>query len=450
MSILSALDLFGIQPGLTIDNATKFKSIQGFLITLIAIIITIVAALTPVKNWIYRLNPLIVQETKLNNGSTFIGGKENPIYFGIRCMDLSNSENVNLGSLSIEDSRIPQPKIIQMIIKDGSLIENRDIFLDRCQNVNHEWLVGFSLNSGLYCLNEKVELYDRNNGGDSSRLLIQYEREKFQDILYGSPFATCGVSVIYQNTYLDATNYDNFVQVDIASEELTARPFPEFIFQTLTFKKKTYRKTLPLFSRSPYDEKVYSTLDRSYTRGIIKPPDFIASKVPIMAFTFEYSKNEEIYNLKYFEFQDLVSTIGGTFGLIISLLRVFSLEMNKFPMKAKIMNSIFKFYKIKRNQKENHNKIQIQNNDSNKLPDLLSRKSTLKELITSKIKVKLPDRIDIFDLYAIKMKGICRKKLNHRQEFIVAVEEFVTNSTNIENISKLSYIVAQLSNIILG
>ena len=372
MAILSALDLFGIQPGLTINNMGKFKSIEGFLITIIAISITIVAALTPVKNWLYRLNPLIVQETKLNNGSTFIGGKTNPIYFGIRCLDISKIDNINLGSINLKDSQVPQPKITQIIVKDGSIIQNKDIFLDRCDSEKRDdYLVGYSINTTLYCLSDKVELYDRNNGSDSSRLLILYERQKFQNILYSNPFANCGVTVIYQNSYLDATNYDNFVQFDVSSEEMMAKPSPELLFQTLTFKKQTYKKTLPLFSKSSYDERIYSTLDRSYTRALIKPPKFIANNVPIFVFTFEFSKKEDIFNLKYFEFQDLVSTIGGTFGLIISLLRLFSLEMNKFPMKAKIMNSVFKFYKKNKDQKEDHNRFQLQNKENIELPDLL-------------------------------------------------------------------------------
>lgn len=154
--------------------------------------------------------------------------------------------------------------------------------------------------------------------------------------------------------------------------------------------------------------------------------------------------------MKFFEFQDLISNIGGTFGLIISLLRVFSAEVNKFPMKAKLMNSVFKFYKLKRDHKKSPNKIQLQIKDNTVLPDLHIRKNSIKELITNKLTLKISDKISIFDLYAIKFKGLCKRKLTQRQEFIKAVEEFVVNSSNIENISKLSFIIAELSNIVLG
>ena len=447
MAILSALDLFGIQPGLTIDNVSKFKSVQGFLITVLAISITIAAALSPVKNWLYRQSPLIVQETKLNKESSFIGGKTNPIYFGIRCMDISKFSNLsNLGATNIEQLQIPPPKVTQIVLVNGNTVQNQ-INLDRCdKGIN---LLGFSLVDQLYCLNDEIELYDKDNGETSSRLLIQYDRPAFRDILYGNPLSSCGISIIYQNTYLDASNYDNFIQFDVSSEELMVKPEPELIFQTLTFKKQTYRKKQPLFSGSPYDERIYSALDRSYVRASVKPPILFEKIVPIMVFTFEFSKKEEIFNLKYFEFQDLISTIGGTFGLIISLLRVFSGELNKFPMKAKIMNSIFKFYKVKEAEPQKKISIQLQNKNTNET-ELQKRTTFLKDALTNKSKERIPDKIDIFDLYKLKAKVVCKRKLSNREEFIQSMEEFVINSSNIESMSKISYIVTQLSNLLIG
>ena len=70
--------------------------------------------------------------------------------------------------------------------------------------------------------------------------------------------------------------------------------------------------------------------------------------------------------------------------------------------------------------------------------------------MANKINKKSQDKIDIFDLYAIKIKVLCKRKLSHRQEFIKAVEEFVINSSNIENMTILSYVTAQMSNIFLG
>lgn len=452
MEFLSALDLFGIQPGLTIDNLGKFKSVQGFIITIIAISITLLAALSPLNNWIYRLNPLIVQETKLNTGSSFIGGNKNPIYFGIRCLDVSKMKDFdNLGGMNTIEKRVPQPKITQIIVKNGQLNKSINISLDKCDSKNDDYLLGHNIIHNLYCLTDKIELYDKNNGAESSRLLIQYERENFKDILYGNPLANCGISIIYQNTYLDASNYENYIQFDISSEELMTKPAPELLFQTLTFKKQTYKKKLPVFSSSSYDERVYSTLDRSYTRASLNPPLLIANSVPIMLLSFEFSKKEDIFNLKSFEFQDLLSTIGGTFGLIISLLRVFAAELNKIPMKAKIMNSIFKFYKVENDVKDSKNKLEKQIKDiSEQLPDLIKRKSTLKEVITSKSKIKFPDDISIYDLYRLKFNSICKRKLTHREEFIKLMEEFVINSSNIENMSKLSYIVTQLAHLLIG
>ena len=169
-----------------------------------------------------------------------------------------------------------------------------------------------------------------------------------------------------------------------------------------------------------------------------------------MVFTFEFSKKEEILTLKYFEFQDLISTIGGTFGLIISLLRVFSGELNKIPMKAQIMNSIFKFYKVKSDETIIKNKIDQQIIDKTQEPDLGKRRTTLKDVMTSKTKVKLPDAIRSIDLYKIKLKSIFKRKLTNREEFIKSMEEFVINSSNIQNMSKLSYIVGQLSKVLIG
>ena len=453
MSILSKLDLFGIQPGLTIDDVAKFKSFQGFIITIVAISITIVTALSPVNNWLYRLNPLIVQETKLNTDSSFIGGNKNPIFFGIRCLDIAKMSNEfsNLGGMDILKHRIPKPKITQIIVKKGKLSESIDISLDKCESKNiHDYFNGFSVNNSLYCLNEEIELYDKNNGSESSRLIVQYDRDKFHNILYGNIFANCGVSIIYQNTYLDASNYNNFIQFDIYGEEMMAKPSPEVLFQTLTFKKQTYKKKLPLFYSSSYDERIFSTLDRSYSRASVVPPLLISKSVPIMVFTFEFSKKEEILTLKYFEFQDLISTIGGTFGLIISLLRVFSGELNKIPMKAQIMNSIFKFYKVKSDETIIQNKIDQQIIDKTQEPDLGKRRTTLKDVMTSKTKVKLPDAIRSIDLYKIKLKSIFKRKLTNREEFIKSMEEFVINSSNIQNMSKLSYIVGQLSKVLIG
>jgi hypothetical protein len=456
MAILSALDLFGIQPALTIDNNQKFKSLQGFLITAIAIAMTIASALTPVNNWLYKLNPLIVQEAKLNTGSTFIGGIQNPLYFGIRCLDISRMDNFsNLGGMNIISNRIPQPKVTNIIVKDGLLNKSVDINLDKCEGESTaDYLLGFEISTSLYCLNDEIELYDRNNGGESSRLIIQYDREMFNKIFYGdNPFfeKSCGVSVIYQNTYLDASNFQNFIQFDVSSEELMTRPSPELLFQTLTFKKLTYKKKMPVFSEAPYDERIYSTLDRSYTRALVNPPTFLVGSVPIMLLTLEFSKKEEIFNLKYFEFQDLISTIGGTFGIITSLLRVFSAELNKFPMKAKIINSIFKFYKRENGELKEIKKMEVEiKKESNELPELAKRRSVLKETIINNSSKKIKDEISIFDLYKIKFKLLCKRKLSNREEFIILMEDFVINSSNIENISKLSYIVTQLSNVVIG
>ena len=452
MSILSALDLFGIQPGLTLNCLAKFKSIQGFLITILAIAITIVAALSPVNNWLYRLNPLIVQETKLNTGSTFIGGKQNPLFFGLRCVNVNKilTGVNNLGAMSIEGERIPQPSIKQLIVKNGQLFQENEIFLDKCESKSKEdFVVGYNTVHDLYCLNDEIELYDRKNGRDSSRLLVMYDRKMFYKI-YNDQYANCGVSILYQNSYLDASNYDNFLQFDISSEEVMAKPSPEFLFQTLTFKKQTFRKKLPMFSSSSNEERVYSTLDRSYSRLTIKPPEIAANLFPIMAFTFEFSKKEDIFNLKYFEFEDLLSTIGGTFGLIISLLRVFALELNKIPMKAQIMNSIFKFYKVKENNAGSSNIIDGRNTVINQQHDLSQRKNFLKQIINNKAKTKSSDSIGTFDLYKLKIKNLCKRKLTNREEFIESLEKYVINSSNIENMSKLYYIVAQLSKVLIG
>ena len=60
------------------------------------------------------------------------------------------------------------------------------------------------------------------------------------------------------------------------------------------------------------------------------------------------------------------------------------------------------------------------------------------------------DKIDIFDLYKLKLKVLCKRKLTNRDQFIKSMEEFVVNSSNIENMSKISYIITQLSNILIG
>ena len=455
MAFLRKLDLFGIKPGLTIENLSKFKSVQGIVITIIAIAITFIAALSPVNNWLYGLNPSIVQETKLNKGSTFIGGIKNPILFGIRCLNIKTMNELDLGDMNIFRSLIPQPKITQIIVR-GKEKELIDIFLDRCETKSMGGnLLGYPINSSLYCLTKEIELYDKENGDYSSRLLIQYEREKFNEILYGNPLARCGISIISQNTYLDASDYNNFIQYDILGEELMTKPSPEIIFQTLTFKKQTYKKKLPLFSSSPYDERIYSTLDRSYTRLSIIPPLFVVDMLPIMVITFEFSKKEEIFNLKYLEFQDLLSIIGGTFGLVISSLRVFSEGLNTIPMKAKIMNSIFKFYKEKefeKDEKKLSNRIEQQNKETVENPEIDKNKGnkTSKEVIINKSKTKIPDRIGTFEIYKITLKSFCKSRLNKREEVIKLIEEFIANSSNLENISKLSYIVTQLSNVVFG
>lgn len=99
-------------------------------------------------------------------------------------------------------------------------------------------------------------------------------------------------------------------------------------------------------SASSYEEQIYSTLDRSTQRAQINPPPFFESQTPIMLLTLEFSAKQKTLYLKYFEFEDLVSTIGGTFGLIITLLRVVSSQLNRFPIQAHTMNSIFKYYRF--------------------------------------------------------------------------------------------------------
>ena len=469
MNILSNLDLFGIQPSLTINNVTKFKSIQGFLITLIAISITILAAVSPVNNWLYRLNPIIVQETKLNPESVLIGGSKNPIYLGFRCVDIMTTVNFSMGQLDVLNKQISPPSVTHIVLENGGLKSKKEINFDKCDQDG--FLMGYAINSSLFCLSDEIELYNRNSNNDSSFLLVQFDRSDYTDLFYASSGANCGISLMYHNTYLDSSDYDQYVKLDFTAEEIMAKPSPEVLFQTLTFKKQAFRKKLPLMSASSYEEQIYSTLDRSTPRAQINPPSFFESQTPIMLLTLEFSAKQDTYYIKYFEFEDLVSTIGGTFGLIITLLRVVSSQLNIFPLKAHTMNSIFKYYrfepsksmssksKIKDEPKEMNikqavNDIQridenceIKENIGNesKLP---RRFTIIKDLLNQTSKDKVYETISSYDLFKIKKKF--KKSLPTKENFIYHLEEYIMNSSNIVNISKYSYFLNELSRIVLG
>lgn len=209
---------------------TKFKSIQGFLITLIAISITILAAVSPVNDWLYRLNHIIVHETKLNLDSVLIGGSKNPIYLGFRCVDFAAiSKFTDLGQLDLLNKQISPLSVFHIVLENGNLKSRKEIKFDKCDQDG--FLMGYNINSSLFCLFEQIELYNRNSNNDSSFLLVQFDRSDYTNLFYGSMGTNCGISLMYHNTYLDSSDYDQYVKLDFTAEEIMVKPSPEVLFQ---------------------------------------------------------------------------------------------------------------------------------------------------------------------------------------------------------------------------
>ena len=198
-----------------------------------------------------------------------------------------------------------------------------------------------------------------------------------------------------------------------------------------------------------FEEISYSTVDLSYERATIIPPEMFSDLYPIMVLTIEFSKREEIIKVKYFQFEDLISTIGGTFGLIVTFLRILSYEVSKFPLKARILNRLFKFYSV-----ENSNEITISHRQSQSI----NEKESVEEK-TSKLKVKIEalnlrkikEKISSFDFYKLRLKQLFNSKgLTIKDKNILLLENYVDSSLNITNISRIPYYLTQFSNITLG
>ena len=434
---LLAVDMFGNIPSFTIESKNKFKSLQGLFLTIISLAITLVSIRGSINNWYFRLNPTLTLEKRLNNGSVIVGGIKHPLFFGIRKLDLQNMFLMSYMSTN----EFPPFELINIIIKEGILVSNKSISLQKCPKLNYGG-PGVSMTSFL-CLMNEVELYDKDNGNNSSRILITLDRTKYDKIFYPGGTKVNTLIIGFQETFINLDNYDNYINLSNSAIDLTAKKSPESYIQTITFKKQTYKKKLPILSKSAYEEISYPTLDINYQRSSFTPPEFIASAFPIFGLTIEFSKTEEITNIIYFEITDLISIIGGTFSVIVTVINIIAIEINKIPFKIKLANIVFKFYFNKNTNDENEMKVKDENNT---LIDF--QKISIK--LKNRLATSTPIKISSFDLYKIKIKTLFGKQLSIKEKSFNLVNNYIDESLNISNFIKMPLLITQLTDYCLG
>ncbi len=476
---ITNLDLFGVIPQLSIEGKSKYKSIQGLFITLIALGLTFASVSGNISNWWNRRNPTISQETRLNTGTVPIGGSNNPFYFGIRCIDFKDISGLNVSSPDLTLDNVPPFKTQQLQFSDGNGV-TVPVNLDRCEDVGQ--VVAASSLNNYYCLTDEIELSYQNSGQNSNQYFVFLDSNYDDQLKVGDLFSTCGMMISYQTSYSNSADYNNFTQLDTQSISLNLSKTKVYA-QSISVMQQVYQRKNSIFSfKGEYETVSYSTVDTITQLGAVEFEQnlfsFVKTQVPLYAAAvFQFSPKMIVYTIKYIEIEDLISIIGGTFGAFMSLLTIVSSEMNKVPYKAKLINSIFKFYRvtdeISSNQMKNIElKPKMENEkdydkedkkDVYKLRDSPSKSKNTRSTILGpeqvlKLKntfslvknVRKEDKIYTFDIYKAMMKDNLCMTLDNKEKNFKKIDSYIRDSLEIKNILKTPYIFTQISKLLMG
>lgn len=388
---LSIIDFYSSKPELSYGNASSYSTPFSVIVSAIILLLTYLINKDTFFDWLYQINPQVTTELSHEYGGAIpINTPQNKLnlcfeYFDlnsyqIRSYEPNQSELFNYVEITLTNTSISHLGISSMTQMPSNLPY-------------------FQINSS------EVRSSDVKNTNSSIVIIpITYRNVKLE---------------------LNEKNYDRIHMLNFESEKViinldkATRPYTKNVFKTrlpfnnvetkifeISYKRETFDVQGSYFKNVTRQYQFYSIEGVNNIGSIAKT---LSDNDNILTVIIDFSPTHITTKIIYLNETDLISTFGGTFGILTLVGQVLNSAFSSYSLAAFKINALFKFY-IRNSQTVQHHKTCRPFTISNiKCASQMRNSMTNIDILQSNMKVYDVNSVDILETY---FKSCCKHKKN--------------------------------------
>lgn len=335
MKLFSSFDLIGMPFTFNIDGDSNHKTFVGFILTLLTIGVSIFSVWDLLLDYINEQNPSISQWNRYNHDPVLIGSSSNGTNMVSFSFELIEPE-------SLRTSSVPKENISPPAIQYSS---NKSNFFDTISLLESQELCK-KCNMPIYSnhLNTKMD--------NAGLYLVYFPYMFYKDYFSKLPSSKSLFFSLNSNiTMLDSSN-PNLVE-RYPAKNVFHLDTNEQAFYRVTFKKETYMINRSMKSKIGSNNYTYYSVDtikkeikRFMPNGFNSNDDFM------MYISLENDSNEISFMITYVTESMLLSSFGGSIGVIMTVSSILNSMLSQYTLKAYLINKQYSIYTVDSSNKD--------------------------------------------------------------------------------------------------
>ena len=423
---ITFLDLFGHSPSFIINNKLQYQTFFGGILSLIAIIISIITTIVFSRELFLKKSPSVNfnTETNLNpdilyyfDNFEFIIGVQNESY-----------------TVTIDDSLFTAKGFIFNTSINESGIFNRvfEIDLQPCNlalrnSPNYENFKKYNLKN-FYCISKNQSKINLNNiylkefWGNNGFQMIQI---KFYECKNSTESQKCATEEKIKNalsfTELSIYVSDNFVRTNNYEEPFQRGAHEIFSVASIDFLVKItqfYRHT-QVESDNGLMFTTSSKINGFKKDEITKDINYDRKSSNFITFTLQLNNIIEKYHRKYYKLQDLAAQVGGVYNIIM-VICLFIMKLYEENYYFEFL--INKYFEVKLYKKNNN----ISNKDINNIYNNETQKNSKNKIKTLKLSDSVKEKRDSKNFKSLNITQDIKKQMKINENNSISSKKQLT------------------------
>lgn len=420
MKFALSFDIFSQQVGFTLNGKPSYPTYSGFLFSMLTILLSLYLVNDTFFNWLYQTNPSITTEKRVNEQTI---NKFNNDYFtylqevNMRTFDLKiikyNTSCPMLSKLNLKND----------IIDYNLLMQTRPLEMDE----NH-----INCRFPNYTIVSKQD----TNDSTSSNIVLTYFPNDFESILSSNNESAVFLNLMSPEIILKVNNISNLIKKDSSSYRIPIVQDESSIYR-ITIRKESYTFAGSyIFNQQVQKRHDYYPLNTVERLGGMK----WNHNLPYLVIIFQYDKTHIYTNINYLNEQDLISSIGGSFGLMTLLGAFLNSIFASLSLESYLIN---KFYTLYDGSSESI-KTQMRKIKSNNF-----RKSSIAGLEDLKhmsdiLKERQQQSIIVSQLDVLQYRLLCRCLQTKKLKILGSLADSISLQSDYVRIGKTHHILERL------
>lgn len=367
MDYFFSLDFFGSSPGFSVENRSKYSSVFGVLMSLTCISISFIIGKRSIENFIYKSGADISASETMLNSTVEIPVRNMKVAYGISEVypDLTPE-----GVLKLKEKAIPFDNLGNEFQRPLLINADRD---------PHELKLNQDENQLEKC---KPELFDKpklNNltlfwafcppSKFMNKTVYKDENQvfKYQGIMFNQNFlklfenSSIMASVTFLKRLVFPDNYTHpyqelwdtsFIPLDKGKTTVYSLKFQKHVISTSLDNLIVSENSYSYFELHSIEKIV----EVDISSGLGKSLEFISQEdglmFPRLILIYDIHSYQINIDIKYHGINDLISDLGGTFGIVSFFIQIISSYFSDIMLQTFIINNSFDFHSF---EKENDN-----------------------------------------------------------------------------------------------